>query len=440
MPHPMRFWTLAVPGVLLLGGAVVAPFAIGTSSTLAAVQEEPNKPPDEDPASPPEFFWQRSDPSLIHDEPMKVVVPKGLPPLTPKVVVPAHNPITKGKYELGRQLYFDPRLSGNGEVSCATCHNPDKGWSDGGKVSTGIHGQTGNRSAPTVFNTAYGKSMFWDGRSPSLEGQAQGPIINPIEMGMPKHENVVRRIREIPGYQKQFANVFGTKPTLDGIAKAIATFERVAALSGNSKFDKYAAGENDALSLSEKRGMVLFGLRLNADDETETGVELQKAKCTLCHVGANFTDEQYHNLGVGWDEKAQKFKDPGRWAPEPIGQKTDASFGAFKTPTVRNAALTAPYMHDGSMATLEEVVEHYNKGGTPNPSLDVDMKPLKLTPQESADLVAFMKALTGEHKSTAELLPKLPPDPDGKIPDPRAALNTPKKKILKAGPHEVPAS
>ncbi|MDR3620788.1 MAG: cytochrome c peroxidase [Paludisphaera borealis] len=430
-----RLWTLTVPGLLLLSGAVVVERAINASPLVAMVQDEPNKPADEDPASPPEFFWQRSDPSLIQDEPLTVVVPKGLPPLTPKVVVPAHNPLTKGKYELGRQLYFDPRLSGNGEVSCATCHNPDKGWADGGKVSTGIHGQTGNRSAPTVFNTAYGKSMFWDGRSPSLEGQAQGPIVNPIEMGMPKHENVVRKIREIPGYNEQFEKVFGTKPTLDGIAKAIATFERVAALSGNSKFDKYNGGENDALSESEKRGMVLFGLRLNADDEFAPGVELQKGKCTLCHVGANFTNEQYHNLGIGWNEEKQKFDDPGRWAPEPIGHKSDASLGAFKTPTVRNAALTGPYMHDGSLKTLEDVVEHYNKGGTPNPSLDVDMKPLKLTPQESADIVAFMKALTGEVKTTAELLPTLPPDADGKVPDPRAALSTPKKKAAQAEPH-----
>jgi cytochrome c peroxidase len=430
----------AVPGLLLLAGAVLIQRAIVAAPAppaplAAAFQDEPNKPADEDPASPAEFFWHASDPSLIQDEPLKVTAPKGLPPLTPKAVVPACNPLTKGRYELGRQLYFDPRLSGNGEVSCATCHNPDKGWSDGGKVSTGIHGQTGNRSAPTVFNTAYGKNMFWDGRAPSLEGQAQGPIINPIEMGMPKHKDVVFRIREVPGYNEQFKKVFGTRPTLDGIAKAIATFERVAALSGDSKYDKYVTGENDALSEAEKRGMVLFGLRLNPDDEFEPKVELQKAKCTLCHVGANFTNEQFHNLGIGWNESTQKHDDVGRWAAEPIGAKSDASLGAFKTPTVRNAALTAPYMHDGSLATLEEVVEHYDKGGNPNPSLDVDIKPLKLTPQEKADLVAFMNALTGTYKTTAELLPTLPPDADGKVPDARAALSAPRKKILQAEPH-----
>jgi cytochrome c peroxidase len=368
-------------------------------------------------------------PELLKDEPLQVAVPTGLQPLFPKLVVPAANPITKGKYELGRQLYFDPRISLDGTVSCATCHNPDKGWSDGTPVSTGIKGQKGNRNAPTVFNTAYGKTMFWDGRAPSLEGQAQGPMVNPVEMGAQKHQQIVDRLRVIAGYRQQFEKVFGTNVTLDGMAKAIATFERVAALSGNSPYDKYNAGDLKALSDSEKRGMVLFGLRLSTEDKFKPVVELQKAKCTLCHVGANFSDEQFHNLGIGWNDKTKKYADPGRWAPVPIGAKTDADLGAFKTPTVRDIELTAPYMHDGSLKTLEEVVEHYNKGGTPNPSLDVDMKPLNLTPQEFADLVAFMKALTGEHKDLEELLPSLPAGPDGTAPDPRAALTPPGSKV-----------
>jgi cytochrome c peroxidase len=271
--------------------------------------------------------------------------------------------------------------------------------------------------------------MFWDGRAPSLEGQAQGPMVNPIEMGEQKHQSIVDRMRTIPGYKQQFEKVFGTNVTLDGMAKAIATFERVAALSGNSKYDKYNAGDNNALSESEKRGMVLFGLRLNTDDEFKHGMELQKGKCTICHVGANFTDELFHNLGVGWDPEKKRFKDIGRWAPVPIGAKTDADRGSFKTPSVRDIELTGPYMHDGSMKTLEQVVEHYDKGGTPNPSLDPDMKPLKLTSQESADLVAFMKALTGEHKGLEELLPALPPSADGTAPDPKAALTPPAKKV-----------
>src|SRR5271157_5635915 len=344
-----------VPGLLLLGGLSGCGRLV--KSTPAA-QEEPHKPPEEDPTSPAAHLWQAPKPELIADEPLQVKVPAGLQPLTPKVVVPACNPITKGKYELGRQLYFDPRISGDGTVSCATCHNPAKGWSDGGPVSTGIKGQTGNRSAPTVINTAYGKTMFWDGRAPSLEGQAQGPMINPVEMGGGKHQQIVDRLRQIPGYKQQFEKVFGTDVTLDGLAKAIATFERVAALSGNSKYDKYNRGDNNALSESEKRGMVLFGLRLNTDDEFKPGVELQKGKCTVCHVGANFTDEQFHNLGIGWDPSTKKHKDIGRWAPVPIGAKTDTDLGCFKTPTVRDIELTAPYMHDGSLKTLEEVVEH----------------------------------------------------------------------------------
>lgn len=379
---------------------------------------DPNSPP-------PDYLYQVSNRAEIKDEPLKVEVPKGLNELVTGVNIPAVNPLTKGKYELGRQLYFDPRLSVDGTVSCATCHNPDKGWTDNLAVSFGFQGLVGGRSAPTVINTVYGQLMFWDGRAASLEAQAQGPILNPVEMACKGYEEVVTDLRKVPAYQEQFHKVFGTDVTLDGIAKAIATFERVAALSGNSRYDRYTFGELDALNESEKRGMVLFGLSLRGDDEAEINVERQKAKCTLCHVGANFTDEKFHNLGVGWDAKTKTFKDLGRWAEVPIGAKSDADIGAFKTPTIRDIARTAPYLHDGSEKTLEEVVEFYDKGGNANPFLDRDMKPLKLTAQEKADVVAFMKALTGETKTTAELLPKLPPGPDGTAPDPLKALTAP---------------
>jgi cytochrome c peroxidase len=377
--------------------------------------------------TPFDHLWQPSKANLIKDEALAVTIPLGLQALTPKIYVPVSNPITKGKYELGRQLYFDPRVSLDSTVSCATCHNPAKGWTDGMAVSLGISGQAGSRSAPSVLNTAYGKTMFWDGRAPSLEGQAQGPVQNPIEMGKQSYKEIVDRLRKIPGYVEQFQKVFGTNVNLDAMAKAIATFERVAALSGNSKYDKYNAGDNKAMSESEKRGMVLFGLRLNTDDEFKPEVVLQKAKCTQCHAGFNFTNEQFHNLGIGWDEKTGKFADLGRWAIDPIGAKSDANLGAFKTPTVRDVEHNAPYMHDGSLATLEDVVEHYDKGGTPNPSLDIDIKKLGLTAQEKKDVVAFMKALSGEAKKLDEILPKLPPGPDGKAPDPRAALSPPAK-------------
>jgi cytochrome c peroxidase len=373
------------------------------------------------------YLWTAANPAVINDEPLAVKVPSGLQPLTPKIYVPAANPITKGKYELGRQLYFDPRVSLDATVSCATCHNPAKGWTDGRPVSIGIAGQAGGRSAPTVINTAYGKTMFWDGRAPSLEGQAQGPVQNPIEMGKQNYKQIIERLAKIAGYSEQFEKVFGTPVTLDGMAKAIATFERVAALSGNSAYDKYNAGENKALSDSAKRGSILFGLTLNTDDEFKTDAVRQKAKCTLCHQGFNFTDEQFHNLGIGFDPKSGKFADLGRWAIDPIGAKLDANIGAFKTPTVREIAHTAPYMHDGSLSTLEEVMDHYDKGGTPNPSLDPDMKQLKLTAQEKTDVIAFMKSLSGETKKLEELLPTLPKGADGKSPDPKAALVPPTK-------------
>jgi len=411
--------------------------SIDTKQLTEVVKEEVKGGESSEGPTPFDYLWLPSKKELIKDEPLAVKEPLGLQPLTPKVVVPVANPITKGKYELGRQLYFDARVSLDGTVSCATCHNPARGWTDGMAVSIGIKGQTGGRSAPSVINTAYGKTMFWDGRAPSLEGQAQGPIQNPIEMGEQNYKTIIERLRKISGYSEQFERVFGTKVTLDGMAKAIATFERVAALSGNSAYDKYNSGDNKALSDSEKRGLVLFGLTLNTDDEFKSDAVRQKAKCTLCHQGFNFTDEQFHNLGIGWNEKTGRFADLGRWAIDPIGAKCDESLGTFKTPTLREIAHTAPYMHDGSLTTLEQVVEHYDKGGTPNPALDPDMKKLNLTAREKADVVAFMKALSGETKKLDDLLPALPPGPDGKAPNPRDAL-TPPAKLASAAVHPVP--
>lgn len=374
--------------------------------------------------TPEDYLWQNPDASQIKDEPYTPSIPKGLPPLT--AFVPGANPLTKGKVELGKQLYFDARVSLDGTVSCATCHNPSKGWTDQLKTSTGIDGQKGGRNAPTVLNTAYGRTMFWDGRAPSLEGQSQGPPQNPIEMGKQSYKQIIERLRAIPGYKEQFLKVFGTEVTLDGFAKAIAAFERTHALSGNSAYDKYNAGDTDALSESQKRGMVLFGLRQSPDDDFKAGVTLKKADCTSCHAGFNFTDELFHNLGIGWSDSDKKFSDIGRFAIDVVGAKNVADQGAFKTPTVRDVVNTAPYMHDGSVKTLEEVVEHYNKGGNPNPTLDKDIKKLNLTDTEKADVVAFMKALTGSGPKIA--LPTLPKDKDGKAPNPADALTPPAKK------------
>jgi cytochrome c peroxidase len=379
--------------------------------------------------SPENILWLPPDLKLVKDEPFTVEVPKGLQPLT--AFIPSANPLTKAKVELGRQLYFEPRVSLNGTVSCGTCHNPEKGWTDNLKTSVGIDGQVGGRSAPTVLNSVYGRSMFWDGRALSLEGQAQGPPQNPIEMGKQSYQDIVERLRKVSGYREQFQKVFGTDVTLDGMVKAIAAFERAFALSGNSAYDKYNAGDMKALSDSQKRGMVLFGLRLSEDDDFKTDVVLKKADCTSCHAGFNFTDELFHNLGIGWDPKTGKYADLGRFIIAPVGAKNPTEYAAFKTPTVRDAARTAPYMHDGSLATLEEVVEHYNKGGNPNPALDKDIKKLNLTAQEKADVVEFMKALTGEPIKVA--LPTLPAGPDGKTPNPADALNTPGPKTAQAG-------
>lgn len=408
---------------------------INPKDVVDVVKEEVKGGEAESGGSPLDYLWQSPDVKTVKDEPLAVEPPKGLPPLAANV--PAANPLTRAKVELGRQLYFDPRVSLNGTVSCATCHNPNKGWTDNLKTSVGIDGQIGGRNAPTVLNTVYGKSMFWDGRAPSLEGQAQGPIQNPIEMGKQSYKEIIERLRKISGYREQFQKVFGTDVTLDGFAKAVASFERVAALTGNSPYDKYNAGDLKALSDSQKRGMVLFGLRLNQDDDFKADVTLKKADCTSCHVGSNFTDEQFHNIGVGWDESARKMKDPGRLAIDAIGAKNPADYGAFKTPTIRDITRTGPYMHDGSLKTLDEVVEHYNKGGNPNPALDKDIRKLNLTDQEKKDVVEFMKALTGEGPKVT--LPTLPVGPDGKTPSPADALATPAPKTaLGAVVHPTP--
>lgn len=402
---------------------------IDTKSVVDVVREEVRGGEAAKGGSPATYLWDFPDESLIQDEPLTVEVPLGLQTLYPVAVVPAANPLTKGRYELGRQLYFEPRVSKDGTVSCATCHNPDTGWTAQLPTAVGIAGQVGGRNSPTVINTAYGKTMFWDGRAPSLEGQAQGPIQNPIEMGNQSYKEIIERLRAIPGYKEQFRKVFGTDVTLDGFAKAVATFERVASLSGNSAYDKYRSNDFQALTESQKRGMILFGLTLENSDPDKAklaAIPLKKANCTSCHAGFNFTDELFHNLGVGWDTKTRRFVDLGRWAVEPIGAKFNKNLGAFKTPTIRDAAKTGPYMHDGSEQTLMDVVNYYDKGGNANPYLDRDMKKLNLTDQEKKDLVAFMEGLTGATKKVE--LPKLPPGPDGKSPDPKVALEIPKAK------------
>ncbi len=286
----------------------------------------------------------------------------------PEVAHPKDNAPTEAKIALGKQLYFDTRLSADDKVSCASCHDPKKGWSNGEATAAGVGGQRGGRSAPTVLNTAYQRFQFWDGRADTLEQQALGPIANPIEMNLPI-DAAVKKLAAIEGYQKQFQEVFGTAVNADGIAKAIAAFERTV-LSGNAPYDKFKVGKDEAaLSETAKQGMKLF---------------FGKANCSACHVGPNFTDNGFHNIGVGM--KAEK-PDLGRFEIS----KLDGDRGSFKTPSLRDIARSAPFMHDGSLATLEDVVEHYVKGGIANDYLDEEIFALKLTNEEKSALVTFLK-------------------------------------------------
>ena len=300
--------------------------------------------------------------------------------------VPEGNPLSAEKIALGRLLYFDTRLSKDKTLSCASCHNPYHGFADPGKTSKGVGGKLGGRNSPTVVNRLFSKEQFWDGRAEDLEAQAKGPLVNPVEMAMANLEVVVKGIAGVHGYAPLFKAAFGDeKINIDRIAQAIASYERTV-VSGNSPYDRYQAGQKDALSASAVRGMDIFN---------------NKANCKVCHAGFNFTDESYHNLGVGMTAAKP---DLGRSEISKVA--TDK--GAFKTPTLRDVAHTAPYMHDGSEATLRATVEFYNKGGNPNPTLSKEIKPLSLSAQEIDDLVAFMESLSGEVNGSLEPPTSLP--------------------------------
>jgi cytochrome c peroxidase len=338
-------------------------------------------------------------------EPLEIQLPLGLAGAEPQISGLAENPLTRAKIELGRQLYFDTRLSADNSVSCASCHHPDEGYSRQTQFGIGIGGQIGGRNSPVSYNRILSAAQFWDGRAASLEEQAVGPIANAIEMGN-SHDACVETVKKIEGYRLQFERVFGAEGvTIDTIGKALASFERVL-VSGPSPHDyqerlrpygrfseeDFAEMKKDDPEDYARYEAILAEAKAHPMSESaRRGRELffsDRVGCTGCHAGANFTDEKYHNLGVGMDKQEP---DLGRYAIT----NQDADRGAFKTPTVRNVALSAPYMHDGSQKTLEEVVEWYNKGGHPNPQLSQKVKKLNLTEQEKQDLVEFMKALTG---------------------------------------------
>ncbi len=335
-------------------------------------------------------------------------LPLGLPP----VPVPEDNPQTPEKIALGKKLFEDKRFSADGTVSCSNCHDPAKAFADGLPVAEGIKKLKGTRNSPTVINAAYYTSQFWDGRRPSLEEQAKDPFVNPVEHGLGEaqgyHQLIVNVIREDSDYRDRFKKVFGVEPggiTIDHVVKAIASFERTV-ISGDCSFDRFMyGGDKTALSESAQRGLELYR---------------GKARCQECHAisekYAIFTDNKFHNLGVGFKKiqprlreivkEIRMAKQQGRELDESILTNTEVSelgrfvvtmktsdLGAFKTPTLRNIAVTAPYMHDGSMATLEEVMALYNKGGEKNPFLG-SVRVLNLTDEEIKDVIEFMKSLT----------------------------------------------
>ena len=314
----------------------------------------------------------------------------GMKPLPQKVPVPADNPITPAKIELGKMLYFDPRLSIDGTVSCNSCHNVMSDGGDGRPVGVGVRGQRGGRGSPTVWNSAYNTVQFWDGRAASLEDQAKGPLTNPIEMGMANHDEVMKRVNQIPGYVAAFKKAFPKDKdavTIDNLAKAIATYERTL-ITLNSPFDRYIKGNKKALTVQQVKGMKL----------------VEEIGCTSCHTGENFSGDGF-KMGEGhyqpfpqipgskFDKMYDLLADKGRFEVT----KKDEDKNHWRVPTWRNVALTAPYFHNGKVKTLDEAVRVMGKT-----QLGMD-----LTDEQISNIVAFLNSLTGEFPK--QTMPKLPP-------------------------------
>lgn len=307
--------------------------------------------------------------------------PLGLPP----VPWPPDNPYSAARVELGRYLFFDPRLSANQTVSCATCHPPEHAFAGGDPAPAGITGNKLPRRAPTLINRAYGRSQFSDGRATTLEDQIHGPMTNPDEMGGTL-EIAAEAIAKIAGYAPLFERAFGdSQVTFDRITKAIASFERTI-LSGNSAYDRFLGGDKHALSMPAKRGLQIF---------ERTG------ECSECHSGFNLTNEKFASLGIVPSEEP-----PDLGLAAITGRHRDD--GKFKTPTLREVTHTAPYMHDGRFKTLDEVLEFYRKGGQPGPYLDSRIAPFFLDAPAKADLLAFLESLDGEGWQQIKRPEKLP--------------------------------
>ena len=287
------------------------------------------------------------------------------------LLAPPDNPVTPEKAALGRRLFDDPRLSVDQSRACSDCHQAERAFSDGKRVAVGVRDQKGTRNAPAILNRTYGRAFFWDGRAATLEEQVLLPIQHPKEMDADL-PTVVERLRADATYQREFDDIFGRPPDAGALSYALATYVRTI-LSGASAYDRYEAGETTALSAEEQHGLRLFRGR---------------AHCARCHSGSNLTDEDFHNTGVSWGRRPY---DAGRAVVTGVPEDT----GKFKTPTLREIERTAPYMHDGSIATLEKVVEFYDRGGKDNPFRDRELRPLRLTEEERMALVAFLRSLSG---------------------------------------------
>lgn len=309
---------------------------------------------------------------------VQIPVPLGLPPLS----IPRNNPPTADAIALGRKLFYDKHVSVDATLSCASCHDPRDYFTDGKNVSSGVRGALGTRNAPTILNAAYLPFQFWDGRASTLEEQAAFPIADPHEMSQ-AHAADVSKLGDDPAYRAMFKKTFGSEDvTIGRVEAALASFERTA-LSGNSAFDRYRyGGQANALTPAQLRGFFVY-------------LDPARGNCAACHTvdgkSALFTDGKFHNIGEGVND-AGGFSDVGRFHETKVATDT----GAFKTATLRNIAKTAPYMHDGSLKTLKQVVDFYAGGGNSNPYLDPEMKKIHLTPSDRSDLLEFLQSLTGD--------------------------------------------
>ena len=294
-----------------------------------------------------------------------------LPPAPPS---PANNQPTPERIELGKMLFFDPRLSRDGNQSCISCHSPSLGWSDGLAVSIAFQGKPMARSSPTIINIGYNPFLLWDGRKKELEEQVMGPMKDASIMNTDL-DGFFKWLNTNQEYKERFAKAYPDEPIGAGtLSKAIAAYERTI-VSRNSPFDRWIAGDKQAMTAQQLRGLALFN-------------DPNKGNCALCHTAPNFTDNNFHNLGLVSFGKDKP--DVGRFAFKPVASLK----GAFKTPTLRDIEFTAPYFHDGSAKTLMDVVEHYDKGGEVRTNLSPNIKPLHLSQTEKEDLVAFMRALS----------------------------------------------